>query len=181
MGLLPPFNENGLLPPGDYRISLVELAASPLVVGAPDSLVWDAAWRAQLVRNLAIMTGHLNSVGLRRSFVDGSFAEEKPHPNDIDGYFVCGRDFCLSGELERQLQLLDPAWTWDPEARYPIRPGGKPQLPMWHKYRVELFPHIGQPVRIFDAVGNELTFPSAFRQSRTFQPKGIVKLVGGQS
>ena len=67
----------------------------------------------------------------------------------------------------------------DPASRYPPSTGGKRQLPMWHKYRVELFPHIGQFTGIVDQFGYELEFPSAFRQSRSFLPKGIVKLIGG--
>jgi hypothetical protein len=181
MDLLPPFTEDGLLPPGDYPLSLFELASSSLVVGTREVTAWDAEWRAQLVKNLAVMAGHLHQVGITEIFVDGSFVEAKPHPNDIDGYFVCDREFLISGALEAELGELDPVWRWDPQSRRPSPAGGKPQLPMWHKYRVELFPHFGQKVGIVDAFGHELEFPSAFRQSRAFQPKGIVKLVGGRT
>ncbi|OFX22036.1 MAG: hypothetical protein A2V77_09915 [Anaeromyxobacter sp. RBG_16_69_14] len=47
----------------------------------------------------------------------GSFCEDRDHPNDIDGYFVCdARDL---GRLQRELNLLDPykVWTWDARAR----------------------------------------------------------------
>jgi hypothetical protein len=179
MPSLPPLTAEGLLPSGDYSLTIVELAASELVLGWQGGRVWDAPWRAQLVANLAIMFDHLWRVGVRDVFINGSFVENKPHPNDIDGYFVCDRDFCLSGELERQLQAIDSVWTWDPASRYPPPTGGKRQLPMWHKYRVELFPHIGQFTGIVDQFGYELEFPSAFRQSRSFLPKGIVKLIGG--
>ena len=47
-----------------------------------------------------------------------------------------------------------------------------------HKYRVELFPHFGQGAGILDRFGHELEFPSAFRQTRQFVAKGIVKLGG---
>jgi hypothetical protein len=57
---------------------------------------------------------------------------------------------------------------------------------MWHRYRVELYPHvpglgIGSGIR--DKFGHELEFPSAFRQSRRDgKPRGIVKIkYGGQS
>ena len=54
----------------------------------------------------------------------------------------------------------------------------KMQLPMWFVYRVELYPHFGQPSGIRDQYGNELLFPSAFRLSRrAFAPKGIVRIV----
>ena len=48
---------------------------------------------------------------------------------------------------------------------------------MWVNFRVELYPHFGQETGIVDRFGNELTFPAAFRLSRTGQPKGIVRLV----
>jgi len=55
-------------------------------------------------------------VGIREVFADGSFVEEKDHPYDVDGYFVCALAELASGELARNLNLLDPykIWTWDP-------------------------------------------------------------------
>jgi hypothetical protein len=76
------------------------------------------------------------------------------------------------------LQALDSVWTWDANQRYPSAGGAKRQLPMWHKYHVELFPHVGQFTGIRDVFGNERLFPSAFRQTRNFEPKGIVKIGG---
>ena len=75
---------------------------------------------------------------------------------------------------------LDPhkIWTWDPGTRRPYRGSPKRQLPMWHVYRVELFPHFGQCSGIRDVHGHELEFPSAFRQTRDGRPKGIIR-VGG--
>lgn len=114
-------------------------------------------------------------------FIDGSFVEDKEHPNDIDGYFECELKRLASGELERELNLLDPhkIWTWDPASRRPYRKYPKKQLPMWHAYRVELYPHYGQLCGIRDKYGHELEFPSAFRRSRRDGcPRGIIK-VGG--
>lgn len=54
----------------------------------------------------------------------------------------------------------------------------KKQLPMWHKYRVEIYPNTGLPSGIVDGRGNSLRFDQAFRQSRfEDRPKGIIKLV----
>ena len=189
--MIPPFGPDGLLPPGDFELSFDELRQSPLVTG-PDNQgarsTWDMPWRTQLVHNLEILTRQLWKVGIREIFVDGSFAEDKDHPNDIDGYFVCDFDMLRTGELTRQLNLLDPfkIWTWDPASRKPHRGYPKKQLPMWHRYRVELYPHvpglgIGSGIR--DQHGHELEFPSAFRQSRQDRkPRGIVKIkYGGPS
>lgn len=186
MTVIPPFNPDGLLPPADYELTLDQLRQSPLVLGqanpAPQSH-WDADWRGRLVSNLEVLVKQLWQVGITEIFVDGSFAEDKDHPNDIDGYFVCDMKRLVSGDLERELNLLDPhkVWTWDPDSRRPYRGYPKKQLPMWHQYRVELYPHIGQFSGIKDKHGNALEFPSAFRQCRADgQPKGIIK-IGVQS
>jgi hypothetical protein len=180
--MLPDFTSDGLLPPGDYTLSLEELKQSMLVTGPPDKrgyLGWNAGWRAYLVGNLAILVGELRQVGIREIFVDGSFAEDKERPNDIDGYFVCELKRLASGELARELNLLNShkVWTWDPATRRPFRGYPKKQLPMWHQYRVELYPHYGQTSGIRDRFGNELEFPSAFRMSRRDgKPRGIIKI-----
>lgn len=177
---LPPFNAEGLLPPADYGMTLEELRASMLVTGPGAGYpAWDAGWRAKLVDNLEVLVRQLWQVGITGIFVDGSFAEDKDHPNDIDGYFECSLEHLASGRLEQELNLLDPnkAWTWDPASRRPYRGYPKKQLPMWHFYRVELYPHYGQESGIRDQHGYELEFPSAFRQSRRDgQRKGIISI-----
>lgn len=52
---------------------------------------------------------------------------------------------------------------------------------MWHKYRIELYPHFGQSSGILDEFGNELDFPAAFRKSRANKQKGIIKLLKSTS
>jgi hypothetical protein len=188
---VPPFEADGILPAGDYELSFDELRQSILVLGPGDPHEcpsWDAAWRESLVRNLETLTRQLWQVGVRDVFADGSFVEDKDHPNDIDGYFVCDLARLRSGALERELNLLDPykIWTWDPASRRPYRGYPKRQLPMWHRYRVELYPHVpglGQGSGIRDKYGHELEFPSAFRQSRRDgKPRGIIRLrYGGAS
>ncbi len=175
------FNTDGLLPPQDFGLTLADLRRSLLVEGASSAApTWDRAWREQLVINLGILASQLWKVGIAEIFVDGSFVEDKDHPNDIDGYFVCDRSFLVSGDLHRALNALDPdkVWTWAPGSRTAAPGSMKKQLPMWHRYRVELYPHFGQGSGIVDARGHELEFPSAFRQTRgEGQPKGIVKLI----
>ena len=121
--------------PGDYELTFEELRRSSLVVGPGNGdSTWDAIWRESLVGNLEVMTRQLWQVGVREVFVDGSSVEEKDHPNDIDGYFVCSLTDLSSGELTRKLNLLDPfkIWTWDPRSRQAFRGYPKKQLPMWH-------------------------------------------------
>lgn len=180
---VPAFNADGLLPPGDYEVTLEELRESVLVGGPEEGYPnWDREWRLQLVENLGIMVGQLWEVGITEIFVNGSFVEDKDHPNDIDGYFECGFVDVATGALQRKLNALDPykVWTWDANSRRPYRNQPKLQLPMWHRYRVELYPHyvdLPQPSGIRDEFGNDLLFPAAFRNSRReHKPKGILKL-----
>jgi len=175
---LPAFTADGLLPMGDYELTFDELRQSMLVVGYPGcDPHWDAAWRLMLVDNLVLLAKELWEVGIEEIFVDGSFVEDKLHPNDIDGYFVCYEWPRKAAELRQKLNLRNPhkIWTW--EVRWPSRGQEKPQLPMWHVYRVELFPHFGQGAGIVDEYGHELEFPAAFRKRRgDFARKGIVRL-----
>lgn len=179
---LPRFTSAGVLPPGDYPMTLDELETSILVLGpGPPSAypVWDASWREKLVHNLRIMVGHLKGVGITEIFVDGSFTEDKDHPNDIDGYFECDPKYFASGQLEHDLNRIDPkkCWTWGKSARNAYRGSPKLQLPMWHSYRVELYPHFTGSMAGNDIHGNQLEFPAFFRQRRTDgQTKGIVRI-----
>lgn len=179
---LPGFTDEGLLPTGDYLLTLDGLRQSHRVIGSSSaSASWDQPWRVRLVDNLGILVNQLWQVGIDRIFVDGSFVEEKDHPNDIDGYFECDLLYLARGQLERDLNALDPykVWTWDPTRRRADRNSAKRQLPMWHQYRVELYPHVpGLLSGIRDPFGNELEFPAAFRLSRrAHRPKGIVQII----
>ncbi|GAB3798015.1 DUF6932 family protein [Virgibacillus kimchii] len=174
------FNDFGLLPPGDYMLTIRELEKSLLVTGPEDGTVWDEDWRSYLVSQLKIMVKQFWSVGISEIFINGSFVENKAHPNDIDGYFEC--DIMDLPIIQRELNIMEPSkiWTWDSRARKPYKGYTKKQLPMWHKYRVELYPHYGDGPNtgIRDKYGNNLLFPSAFRQTRdTFKPKGIIKII----
>ncbi len=180
MPFLPPFTADGLLPAGDYPLTLDELAQSYLVSGASvGSATWDAPWRAHLVSNLRVIVAQLQRIGMDSIFVDGSFVEAKDHPNDVDGYFVCDPLYMVSGRLEHDLNTLDPSrcWTWNGAYRRWHSGSRKNQLPMWFVYHIEMYPHFGQGTGVFDQYGNELLFPSLFRQSRhAAQEKGIVRI-----
>lgn len=181
--MLPKFTPDGVLPPGDYQLTIESLIESMLVLGPGpprDHLVWDAAWRHRLVMNLRVLVEQLWTVGISEIFVNGSFVEDKDHPNDIDGYFECDPMRFATGELERDLNLLEPAkcWTWDQGTRRACRGSPKRQLPMWHAYRVELYPHYTGLMAGMDRHGNALEFPAWFRQRRSDgRAKGIIKVV----
>ena len=161
------FTTKGVFPPGDYQATLSDIRASILVTGAGiTSPNWDSEWRLKCVDNLEIMVNQLWQIGITKIY--------------IDGYFDCDFIRYASGQLETELNLLDPhqIWTWDSTQRRPYRGYPKAQLPMWHTYRVELWPNFGQPFGIRDVAGNSLNFAQAFQLSRTDnQPKGIIELV----
>ncbi len=180
---LPDFTENDVLPSDDYAMSISELRQSMLVTGrhGVTRSNWDSQWREQLVDNAGILVQQLFDVGITEIFFDGSFVENKARPGDIDGYFECPWQMYTSGELETKLNLRDQhsAWTWAPNDLQLY--AGKRRLPMWIHYRVELYPHLigcpwDQGSGIQDQYGNDLQFPSAFRQSRDFIQKGVIKI-----
>jgi len=111
--MLPDFTSEGYLPPADYDLTLGELRSSMLVAGPSNGYPnWDRGWRVQLVDNLTVLVDQLWQVGIGDIFIDGSFVEDKEHPNDIDGYFVCDLRELASGRLQSQLNLLDPHKVW---------------------------------------------------------------------
>ena len=116
------FNTDGLLPPEDYELTLDELRESVLVRGPEVENPWDVKWRLFLVNNLEVLIQQLWNVGVDQIYIDGSFVEDKAHPNDIDGYFECDLMELATGELERKLNALDPykVWTWDSSSRKTI-------------------------------------------------------------
>ena len=181
--MLPSFTAEGVLPVGTFSVTFEQLVGSHLVEGAPDDWHhgWDVAWRRQLAQNAETLVKELWESGVTNVFRDGSLVEAKAHPNDIDGYFECDiRDFA-SGALERRLNRRNPygAWTWASRSRRRARGSAKKQLPMWHRYRVELYPHApGLMSGILDPFGHEMQFPSAFRQQRgSGLRKGIVQVL----
>ena len=178
--LLPPFTREGLLPPGDYPLTLEQLARSMLVLGPrPRPKGWDVAWRRHLVQQFEIPVRQLWQVGITEIFADGSLVTSKEHPGDIDGYFVCDKMEFATGRLQNRLRPLDPdpISPWNPWEYVPSL--GKMRPLMWRKYHVELFPHYaGLSSGIPDELGHPQEFPAAFRKTRiTYRPKGIIRII----
>lgn len=87
MSIPTTFNTNGVLDPGTYPATFAEIRNSILVNGDGTSPTWDKAWRLNLVDQAEKLVNQLFQVGIQDVFLDGSFVENKDHPNDIDGYF----------------------------------------------------------------------------------------------
>lgn len=95
---IPPFNELGYLTPGIYEIAWAELmerfATNPR--------------RLRLATGLAAALRKLAIAGCRRVLIGGSFATNKEHPNDFDGWY---ESFGLD------LDILDPLFLEDVESQ----------------------------------------------------------------
>jgi hypothetical protein len=119
--MLPRFTDDGLLPPGDYELTVDQLKESMIVLGPGASYPdWDVRWRMQLVCSLETLAKQLWQVGITSSIcIGGSFVEDRNHPHDIDGYFYCNDQEFITGQLEKRLNQLDPdkAWNWNPKSR----------------------------------------------------------------
>ncbi len=92
--MIPGFNDEGYLPAGVYRATMVEIAArfgqeSELRRVQMESLVWlvDMARRA----------------GVERIIVNGSFVTDKSEPNDVDCALLIGSGFPRDAAAEADL------------------------------------------------------------------------------
>jgi hypothetical protein len=164
----------------DFLMTFEDIRRSAMISGPPNRPNWDRAWRILLVNNLELVARQLWQVGIDEIYLGGSFIEDKDHPEDIDGYFVCDRDHFKSRRLHDALNALDPwkVWTWRDEHRLPDETGIL-RLPMWHRYRVELFPYYGQTGTGYtDDQGRDIDFPNLFRRVKDIhQRKQIIKLI----
>jgi len=92
--MIPPFNDDGYLPPGIHHATLEEIASrfgqeSELRRVEMESLRWlvELAWRA----------------GVQRIIVNGSFVTDKLDPNDVDCVLLIGADFPHDAAAEAEL------------------------------------------------------------------------------
>jgi hypothetical protein len=180
---LPTSFTEGILPDYIYEISEKDIRSSILINGDKSSdLTWDKEHRKKLFDGFMVLANELKSCGFDHIFLDGSFVEEKGHPNDIDAYFDLGLRLGIEGSVKvhqrlTQLKQQSKMQIWDWTNRVLLPGFKKPQLKMWVLHKVEIFPHYGLPSGIKDDNGNDLQFPAAFRQSRSStMSKGIVKL-----
>ena len=72
--MIPPFGENGLLPPGIHWVSWEEAA----------DRFGSTAWRQQLMAGLRTALENLKGAGCQTVYVDGSLVTAKEVPNDFD-------------------------------------------------------------------------------------------------
>jgi hypothetical protein len=179
------FDDEGRLPPGDHPLTLDELERSILVTGEEHAEGWDTKWRLELVQNLRVLVGQLWAEEIFEIYIDGSFATDKLHPGDVDGYFVVEKPKdILDGNFEKQLCTRlnkhdsHKVWTWEDAARKRPAEAEKGQLPMWWQYHIEMWPEYGQwSGQIHPSTGEKLTHAQLFRITKQGEDKGIIKLL----
>lgn len=166
--------KNGLMSPEDHPVTLEELEAL-LKAGPGNGQEWDTSWRLKLFTELKKRCQELYSIGIDDIYVDGSFATDKAHPNDIDGYFIVPRKYWLN-EGEAALKAIDPEF-W----RFEVVPdaNGHAAYPMAFSHNIELFPmyleHTLEYAPCPELIDPKIQF---FRTDRyTRKPKGIFRII----
>lgn len=123
--MIPALTEDGRLPPGIHKATLRELR---------DTLGWGQR-RKKLIDGLEIMLRLMESCGIKRIYLDGSFVTDKDRPGDIDG--------CYDVPPDANLKQMFPIWPWTPPnrvmsktmfgielapSRAPATPSGEPYI-----------------------------------------------------
>lgn len=135
------------------------------------------------------MVEQLWAEGISEIYIDGSFATDKLHPGDIDGYFVVQKpadalDSDFEDELCKRLNKHDHnnIWTWKDKDRKRPAEAEKGQLPMWWHYHMEMWPEYGQwSGQVHPVSGEKLTHSQLFRITKQGEDKGIIKLLRNSS
>ncbi len=172
--LLPHVTAQGLLPPGDYPLTLQQLSQSMLVVGPhPVPPGWDRPGRLRLVNNLTVLVSQLRQIGITETYIAGSFVQDKPDPDDIDGYYVVD-PFAYATTQQPQLMRINPLLPLVPvQATWEyIASKGKTRPLLCRDYRVELFWELSTV-----PPGSPGSLSSFFRRTRDDKPKGIVRII----
>jgi hypothetical protein len=154
-------------------LTLEQLSQSMLVLGPqPARPDWDTVGRLRLVSNLGIVVGQLRQVGITDIFIAGSFVQDKPNPDDIDGYYVIN-PLAYAAQHQRLMQinplipLVPVQSTWE----Y-IASKGKARPLLCRDYRIELFSELNIIVP-----GTPGSWSHFFRHTRDGRPKGIVRII----
>ncbi|KUG04842.1 hypothetical protein ASZ90_017722 [hydrocarbon metagenome] len=167
------FLKNGLLPPGDHEISLLDLEKC-IREGPGKGQTWDKTWRLDLLQEFKRRYQQLLAVGIKEVYIDGSYATDKFRPNDMDVYFVVPRRTWRSG-AEQALKDMDPEfWRFETE----LHEDGKVAYPMAFHHHIEMFPVYLEHTPDF-AVCQELIDPKIkfFRTDKhSHRTKGIIKI-----
>ena len=73
--MIPPLNDDGLLPPGIHWATWVEV----------EERYATSVWRRMLIDGARRATENLKQAGCKTLYLDGSFVTSKERPSDFDG------------------------------------------------------------------------------------------------
>jgi hypothetical protein len=99
---LPPFDDDGNLPPGIHSCSIAELAAR-FGAGSEE--------RATEISELLQFIDAAKAAGVRRLLVNGSFVTAKLAPNDVDVVFLPGPDYSRQHQASK-LEADELLWPF---------------------------------------------------------------------
>ena len=85
--VLPPFTDEGVLPPGDYEVTFDQLRASRLVTGPSTGSItgWNEEWRDYLTRQAELLCNQLWAEDIQDVFLDGHLWKPKAIPTISTG------------------------------------------------------------------------------------------------
>jgi hypothetical protein len=167
------FLKNGLLPAGDHAITLLDMEKF-IREGPGGEQSWDTVWRLQLLQEFKKRYQQLLSVGIQEVYIDGSYATDKFHPNDMDVYFIVPRNIWRSG-AEQALKAMDPEfWRFETE----LGADGKVGYPMAFRQHIEMYPvyleHTPTHAECPEMIDPKINF---FRTDKySHRAKGIIKI-----
>jgi hypothetical protein len=92
--MIPPFNDDGYLPPGVHAATLEEIAAR---FGQESEL------RRVQMQSLHWLVDLARRAGVQRLVVNGSFVTDKLEPNDVDCVLLIGPGFPSDPSAEAEL------------------------------------------------------------------------------
>ncbi len=81
---IPPFSEEGLLPPGIHHATLEEVM---------ERFGSSTATRSAIAESLGWAIDAARRMGTLRFIIDGSFVDDKPEPNDVDCVLLLAPDY----------------------------------------------------------------------------------------
>jgi hypothetical protein len=100
--MIPPFNDNGYLPPGIHMASLDEIA---------QRFGWQSEARTAQMDSVRWLVDLARRAGVERLVLNGSFVTAAPEPNDVDCVLSTGlgfpRESAAQFELKAGLPFLE--------------------------------------------------------------------------
>lgn len=92
--MIPPYNDDGYLPPGIHPATLEEIA---------ERFGQESELRQVQMQSLRWLVDLARQVGVQRIVVNGSFVTDKLEPNDVDCVLLIGPEFPRDAAAEAEL------------------------------------------------------------------------------